>query len=92
MKQYLKKDENGVYVQGPGAVKPGIKSTEAIATLIGLAASIAAATGYLTPAQADTAASATTELVGAAGTVLLPAAYGFYRTLIKVIAIWKGKD
>ena len=66
MKIEIKTDENGnLYAELPEmpeapqpGLKPGHKTTEAAATLIGLAAAVAISKGWLTPAEASAATQA----------------------------------
>lgn len=74
----------------PVEVKKGKTTTEALATLAGAGLAVAAATGYLTPAQADAAQQASGELIGVISAVALPAVYTICRTALKIVNIWKG--
>jgi hypothetical protein len=74
----------------PADVKKGKTTTEALATLVGAGIAVAAATGYLTPGQADAAQAASGELIGVVSAVALPAVYTICRTLLKIVHIWKG--
>lgn len=86
--------ENGQIVvkidDPPADVKKGKTTTEALATLVGAGLAVAAATGYLTPEQADAAQHASGELVGVVSAVALPAIYTVCRTVLKIVNIWKG--
>jgi hypothetical protein len=99
MKLEIKTDETGkTYVELPEQppavkeIKPGRKTTEAIATLLGMLAALAVAKGWLTSAEADAATQALIELIGAVSVVAIPALYTLYRTLIKLVAGWKKKE
>jgi hypothetical protein len=99
MKLEIKTDENGkTYVEvpeqppQPQEIKPGRKTSEAIATLLGMLAALAVAKGWLTSAEADAATQALIELIGAVAVVAIPALYTLYRTLLKLVAGWKKKE
>ena len=96
MKLEIKVDENGKsFVELPQAtgqeIKPGWKTTEAAATLLAMAAAVAVAKGWLTPAEADAASSAASELIGSVAVVAIPALYTLYRTAVKLLAKWRNK-
>jgi len=76
--------------KSPAEVKPGKKTTEAAATIIGSAVAIAAAMGYLNPDQADAVANASKELIGTAAAVAIPAIYAVCRTAIKIVGLLRG--
>ena len=96
MKLEIKTDENGKsFVELPQTagqeIKPGRKTSEAVATLVAMLAAVAVAKGWLTPVEADATTGAITELVGAISVVVIPALYTLYRTLIKLAASRRSK-
>jgi hypothetical protein len=96
MRQPIRKDDAGYYIEVPGpklegdVVKPGKKTTEATAAILALIGAYAASKGYLSPDDADAAVKATEALVGQIGTVAVPMAYGLFRTIVKVVSLWRG--
>ena len=96
MRQPVQKDSAGYYIELPDqepkteTVKPGKKTTEGMAAILALVGAYAASKGYLSPDGADAAVKATEALVGQIGTVAVPMAYGLYRTIVKVVSLWKG--
>lgn len=99
MKIEIKTDENGnLYAELPETqpepqpgLKPGHKTTEAAATLIGIALAVALSKGWLTPAEASAATQAANELIGNIAVVALPAFYTLYRTALKLMEAWKKR-
>jgi hypothetical protein len=99
MKLEIKTDEAGnTFVELPEAqstpqppptpqqdIKPGRKTSEAVATIVALLAAIAVAKGWLTSAEADAATQALIELIGAISVVAIPALYTLYRTILKLV-------
>jgi hypothetical protein len=96
MKLEIKIDENGKsFVELPQTtgheIKPGRKTSEAVATLVAMLAAVAVAKGWLTPVEADATTGAITELVGAISVVVIPALYTLYRTMLKLAASRRSK-
>lgn len=96
MKLEIKTDENGKsFVELPQTtgqeIKPGRKTSEAVATIIAMLAAVAVAKGWLTPVEADATTGAITELVGAVSVVVIPALYTLYRTILKLAASRRNK-
>jgi len=93
MKTYPVIAQNGkpvVVINEPAEIKPGKKTTEAAATIVGSVVAIAAAMGFLNPDQADAVANASRELIGTAAAVAIPAIYAVCRTAIKIAGMLKG--
>jgi hypothetical protein len=96
MKAFPVVKKDGVFVvemdepKAPAEVKPGKKTTEAAATIVGSVVAIAAAMGYLNPDQADAVANASKELIGTAAAVLIPSVYVIGRTVLKIVGLLKG--
>lgn len=82
---------DGPVPAAPAEIKPGKKTTEGAAALIGQISALAMAFGVITPDQAATIDAESTQIIGQIGAVLIPSLWIVARSALKIFATWRGR-